>query len=118
MDALEFLKERRRMCQSYTTCNECPLKGIRCLPDSNMSDEDYERVTATVEKWSAKHPRKTRQSVFLEQYPEAKMGADGVLKVCPSLVSASHRTSQGNCACIKLQCLDCRSEFWGQEVEY
>lgn len=61
-------------------------------------------------------PRKTRQSVFLEQYPEAELGKDGVLRVCPAPISPKYR-SDGRCATFARGCADCRREFWGQEVK-
>lgn len=117
MDALEFLIERKRVCKSYNACNKCPFERVNCDLGTNVPNEEYKRIITIVEKWSKEHPRKTRQSVFLEQYPEAKMGADGVLQICPRVVSASHRNALGTCARTKMQCPDCRSEFWDQEVE-
>lgn len=117
MDALEFLKERSRMCRLYETCTGCPLKGTKCNLSSSTSDKEYERIIAVVEQWSKEHPRKTRQSIFLEQFPEAYIEDDGVLRACPCSISASHRDARGNCATMNRECLDCRREFWMQEVE-
>lgn len=65
MDALEFLKERKRMCDSYPGCKGCPFDDSKCVIDSTLSDdEDCKRIVATVEQWSKEHPRKTRQIVF------------------------------------------------------
>lgn len=47
-----------------------------------------EDVVKEVEEWSAAHPRKTRQDVFLEQWPETYIRGDGYLDVCPLEVSA------------------------------
>ena len=82
-------------------------------------EDDYNPVSAVevVEKWAAAHPRKTRQSVFLEQWPEAPLADDGVLDVCPTAVSAKHRGKHGGCAIIDRSCNECRREFWMQEVE-
>ena len=80
-------------------------------------DYDPESAVKVVEEWAAAHPRKTRQSVFLEQYPQASIGGNGVLQVCPCPISESHRNAQGGCVNIHRQCSDCRKEFWGQEVE-
>lgn len=115
MDALEFLRERKRMCNSYKGCEGCPLAKGRCV--IGTSDEDCERIIATVEKWSKEHPRKTRQSVFLKQYPEARIGDDGVLQIHPCSISASHRNVRGNCVNMRRECPDCRREFWSQVVE-
>lgn len=117
MDALEFLRERKRMCNSYKGCGGCPLERGRCGLSTSMSDEESEKNIATVEQWSKEHPRKTRQSLFLEQYPEARIGDDGVLQINPCSISASHRNARGNCVTMGRECPDCRREFWGQEAE-
>lgn len=109
MDALEFLKERKRMCKSYGACGGCPLKGTKCSIGSGTSDEEYEKIIATVEQWSKEHPRKTRQSVFLEQWPDARVDSNGVLAICPADVSAE--------TCLTRPCGICCREFWMQEVE-
>ena len=50
MDALEFLKERKRMCDYYSHCKGCPLDGSKCVIDSAVSDENCKRFVATVEQ--------------------------------------------------------------------
>ena len=117
MDALEFLKERKRICKSYEACGGCPLKIGNCGLSASMSDEEYERIITAVEQWSKEHPRKTRQSVFLKQYPEARLGDDGVLQIDPCSISASYRNARNNCATMRRECSDCRREFWSAEVE-
>jgi hypothetical protein len=104
MDAVKFVEERRRM---YTL--GCIKKGIN---DYNMKAE---AVVAEVEAWAAAHPRKTRQSVFLEQWPEAELDSCGYLWLCPKRISADCRNRYGNCA--NRKCTDCHKEFLGQEVE-
>ena len=106
MDAVKFVEERRRM---YTL--GCIKKGIN---DYNTKAED---VVAEVEAWSALHPRKTRQSVFLEQYPEVLVFDGGTLSACPVLFSFGYRNAYGGCASPYGSCADCRREFWMQEVE-
>lgn len=117
MDALEFLMEQKRMCGSYKGCVGCPFEKSSCVISHVTSDEDYERMIATVEQWSKEHPRKIRQSVFLEQYPEAEIDSNGVVGVCPIPISAAHRYSNGGCRNPEKLCKDCRREFWMQEVE-
>ena len=98
MEALEFLKERKRLCNSYKNCDGCPfVKGLCAISDIT-SDEERKSVIATVEQWAKEHPRKTRQSVFLKQWPTAKIDESGCLNVCPYLVSATHRDEDGRCA--------------------
>ena len=117
MDALEFLVERRRMCDSHRCCKGCPLEDGKCVVSDVAPDEDYKRIVTAVEQWSKEHPRKTRQSVFLEQYPEAEIDANGVVRCCPMPISAAHRYSNGGCRNPEKLCRDCRREFWMQEVE-
>ena len=77
MDTLEFLRERVRMCNSYNGCRECPLAESLCIIGSTASDEDLKKMITIVEQWSKEHPRKTRQGVFLEQYPETGIDVNG-----------------------------------------
>lgn len=118
MDALEFLKERKRMCTSCKGCDGCPLEGTHCVLSYATDDEDYERIIATVEQWSKEHPRKTRQSVFLEQWPDAIISDDGLPEVAPCQLCAGliHGESAEDCENRGL-CVECRREFWTQKVE-
>lgn len=119
MDALEFLRERKRMCNYYSHCDGCPLDDSKCVIESSTTDEDCKRIVAAVEQWSKENPRKTRQSVFLEHYPEASLDANGLMQFCPTSISAAYRDrdSNGLCADPDRKCEDCRREFWMKEVE-
>ena len=114
MDAVKFIKERNRMCRSFGgSCGGCPADKNTCCD----SFEWREELATIVEKWSAEHPRKTRQDVFLEQWPEAYIHEDGCLDICPLEVSAAHRDADGCCQALGCLCSGCRREFWMQEVE-
>ena len=106
MDAVRFVEERRRM---FAVTGENPKNSL-----FNMST-CAEDVVKEVEEWSAAHPRKTRQSVFLEQYPNAALDKDGVLRICPSFMGGD-TPEKYKCICLT-DCSDCRREFWMQEVE-
>ena len=106
MDAVKFIEEHRRM---YKVAG----KHLPTLADGIPAED----VVKEVEEWSAAHPRKTRQDVFLEQWPETYIRGDGYLDVCPLEVSAAHRDADGGCAIYDRLCPDCRREFWSQEVE-
>lgn len=107
MDAVKFIEERRRM-YKVTGKRSPTLAGW--IP--------AEEVVKEVEKWAAAHPRKTRQDVFLEQYPEAVLTEDGVISICPITVSAAYRNKTGGCASsTRPRCAVCRREFWTQGVE-
>lgn len=101
MDAVRFLQERSRMYKSGAV----------------TPGYDYDPVIAVkvVEEWSAAHPHKTRQSVFLEQWPNARPADDGVLTFCPKRFDF-HISCLAECHSLK-KCSDCRREFWMQEVE-
>lgn len=119
MDAIKFIKERDRMCKScYDVekgrCSDgCPARDVQCtkLDDLSTYAED---LVAWVEEWSAAHPRKTRQSVFLEQWPDAMLDSQGVLDIQPCALDKS-LTDTLNCR--GRNCTKCYREFWMQEVE-
>lgn len=108
MDAVKFVEERRRM---FAVTGENPKYSL-----FNMST-CAEDVVKEVEEWAAAHPRKTRQDVFLKQWPEAYIHEDGYLDMCPLEVSAAHRDADGGCAMLASLCPGCRREFWMKEVE-
>ena len=110
MDALEFLMERKRLCGSYRGCVGCPFGAAECVVRDMTSEDNCKRIVAAVEQWPKEHPRKTRQSVFLKQWPNCQMGDDGVIGMCPRNVNKMY-------VCGSVGCADCRREFWMQEVE-
>lgn len=107
MDAVKFLQERIRM---YESGAATPGIGL---------EDDYDPVIAVevVEKWSAAHPLKTRQSVFLEQWPEAELDTNGAVAICPTILSSDYRSANKRCKHPGTACSDCRREFWMQEVK-
>lgn len=118
MDAVKFIEESKRMCKSFgNTCKGCPanVDDERCKFSIFLGDEAAKQVEL-LEEWSAAHPVKTRQSVFLEQYPEARIYDNGVLGICPAGISLSHRKDGGGCLYPRKECGECRREFWKQEV--
>lgn len=106
MDAVKFIEEWSRMLkvEGKAPCIEF------------CTTRTPEETVFSVGEWSAAHPRKTRQSVFLERYPEARLDGYEVLRLCPSDISAAHRDSEG-CGYPEQRCTDCRRKFWMQEVE-
>ena len=114
MDAVKFIKERDRMCRFYHhagDCYQCPAKDCECSALEGMVDDD--NIVTIVEEWSAAHPRKTRQSVFLKQCPNAVLDKDGVLRICPSFVGGDV-SEKYRCLC-STDCGACRREFWMHE---
>ena len=99
MDAVKFIEERNRMCGTM----------------SEVWGVDAAQIVKNTEEWSAAHPVKTRQSVFLEQYPNAALDKDGVLRMCPSFMGGD-TPEKYKCICLT-DCRGCRRGFWMQEVE-
>lgn len=119
MDALEFLRERSRMCKSFNRCSDgCPAWGGSCKLETGTDLEcEADKQVEIVKDWAAAHPRKTRQSVFLEQFPETTLDEHGAITLCPLALSSAHRNSCGGCKILDKTCDDCRREFWMQEAE-
>ena len=117
MDALEFFRERKRMCDSYMDCEGCPLVATGCVVRDMTSEHTCKRIVAVVEQWSKEHPRKTRQSVFLEQYPNVRLDIDGIIDISPCRMDSKQYAFDGE-DCRKFKSCDaCCHEFWMQEVE-
>lgn len=101
MDAVKFIEERNRMCGTM----------------SEVWGVDAAQIVKNTEEWSAAHPRKTRQSVFLEQWPEAELDTNGAVAICPTILSSDYRSANKRCKHPGTACSDCRREFWMQEVK-
>lgn len=114
MDAVKFLKEKKRMCDKYSDCTGCPASekntkfNIGC---GSLKEQFPEEFVAIVEKWSAEHPIKTRQSEFLKMFPDADIHRNGILEICPRRIENS---KMFDC---HINCNDCRKEYWLAEVE-
>lgn len=106
MDALKFIEERRRMCKTTRRYSPIMVEGI--------SPKD---IVKEVEDWSAAHPRKTRQSVFLEQWPDTQLDKEGNVIICPKQICKGEEFNKLMAACRGTNCYKCRREFWMQEVE-
>lgn len=108
MDAIEFYKEMKRMCDE-TDCKYCPLDQ-KCRPTANVEPEE---VVEIVEEWSKEHPLHTRKSQFLEMFPNAQFSNIehsfctahfDLTKVC----EISEPSDE--------QCRACREQFWNERV--
>ena len=112
MDAVEFLKEHKRMCNQID-CESCPLhsNGGCDIPISFSKSLDLRECVEAVEQWAKEHPAKTRQSEFLERYPDARV-VTGILSVCPYNLGLIDVCESEN----RKLCCECRRDFWMQEV--
>lgn len=113
MDAVMFIKERKRMCDSLDSCVNCPLNDDVCGDCDIWVSLNVETAVNSVEKWSTAHPRKTRQSVFMEQWPDVYLDGHRVIAISPCALSKEYRGID----CSLRDCAECRKEFWTQEVK-
>lgn len=114
MDAVKFIEERTRMCESFgDSYAECPAYN-GCCAVGRESTTDAMAQVSLVEEWSAAHQRKTRQDVFLEQWPNAKVFMDGILDFCPRGLDSRYPCQSTD---VEMRCQSCRREFWMQEVK-
>ena len=114
MDAVEYVKQRNRMCDYYVNCGDCPAGNYEGCASLN----EIPNLVPIVEKWTKEHPVKTRQSEFLEQYPEAEIGDDGYPSVAPCQLYKDMEEKDENGVCCKnCGCAECRSDFWLKEIE-
>ena len=118
MDAVKFLKEEDRMCDKYKhssdhTCSDCPCHSKRNGADKiciSLRKTDPAKYVEIVEKWSADHPVKMRQSELLRIFPNARMTELGSLKICPADVDRNIECSGENCTI-------CREAYWLTEED-
>ena len=108
MDAVKFIKAIKQML-SAGAGDSTVQKYI-----SAYKKNDCEGMVKAAEQWAAEHPVKTRQSVFLEQFPNAPIYTNTHnVALDPCLVDT---TLRGHCPTGR-GCDICRREFWLAEVE-
>lgn len=113
MDAVEFIRARRRLCDDNICGESCPL--FYCCDDS-IEDERVRQVFA-VEQWAKEHPVKTRQSEFLKMWPGAEIGGDGLPSVAPCQLCVELMRDRDKVRCKSRQVCDkCRRDFWLKEI--
>lgn len=111
MDAVEYFKIKNRICAAQEdTCLGCPLTND-CL---SKELEAPEEVVKIAEEWDKKYPCRTRQTEFLEIYPNARMvdsniNDDLVIDIKPCELMADYATEKW---CEKWSCLACKKLYW------
>ena len=109
MDAVEYIKQARRMCKRYNSlygCGDCALYG-RCAfkLSAELTDELIKESVKIVEQWAVEHPQETRWTKLKKQYPN--MDNKAKYSVCA-------RDLGYECEdCADIQCNEC----WNKPVE-
>ena len=106
MDAVEFIKQVRRMGKQ---------KGEAiCFKLEEIDTEIVEQV----EKWAKEHPVKTRQSECLKMWPDAEISDDGLLSIAPCQLNVELLQCESQKDCEERGVCDkCRRDFWLKEIE-
>lgn len=101
------------MCKVYNDdgCKECPAYKYRCGEEFDEQEEDGVSI---VEQWAKEHPVKTRQSEFLKMFPNASVGYNGTLIICPSQADVKAITE---CVRSERNCDKCKRDFWLKEIK-
>lgn len=129
MDAVTYIKEYKRMCESFGSkdhilakpCAGCPLdSNVRGCHMNDIAD-NAEECVAAVEKWSKEHPAKTRQSEFLKMFPNAPIKECGIIDICPNMLGELIDGVVGTKCCVHvadgMSCDDCTRNFWLAEIK-
>lgn len=113
-----YLSEQARMTKSSNagvcriSCNHCPLSRFNNDEEMLCTELELrhpEKAIAIVQKWSDEHPQTTYLSEFLKNYPNAKLGENGVpMNMCPSILGLQDLENCGEISCV---------ECWNQPVE-
>lgn len=106
MDAVKFLDKVDRLSKMGSTEEKMRYNDYRTAGD-NVGAVNF------VKRWAVAHPIKTRQSVFLEQFPGADIDkTDGCLNLNPCSIYKKMRKE-----CEGRKCSECRKAFWLAEVD-
>ena len=120
MDAVEFLRVRRKLCDDNVCGESCPL--FYCCDDS--PEDNRIRQVSAVEQWAKEHPVKTRQSEFLKIFPNAQKSSNGVIDICPKQFDPEQyiaKAFENRCiysfTTTEYPCNKCCCDFWLKEIE-
>lgn len=111
MDAVEYVKQRERMCGYYTNCNDCPAVYYEGCSSLN----GVSKLVPIIEQWAKEHPVKTRQSEFLKMFPHPRLDRNGCLMICPMDAVGKEYMRDDIPRCINSEldicCEDCCRDF-------
>ena len=110
MDAVEFLDKIDRLSKRGSTEEKMRYNDYRTAGDNTWA-------VKFVEQWAAEHPAKTRQSVFLEQFPNVLLDENGIIDISTCQVDSKQYSLNGKDCCKFKACSECRREFWLADVE-
>ena len=121
-EKVKLIKDYARMCESKVgiDCGRCELNKNKKYSSCELfMMKEPKKAVEIIEEWSAEHPIKTRQSEFLEQYPEVAKDEYGIINIPPCVIERSRfmKIGESTCNTPKKLCGQCRHEYWNEEVE-
>lgn len=120
MDAVEFFKEKKRMCSALgVTCEDCLIREKANEFGELCSSYVYKypaEAVEIVERWAKEPPKKTRQSEFLKMFPRTDRISDSVMIICPESMDSEFKCPRKNYDS-KRTCECCQREYWLEEVD-
>ena len=121
-EKVKLIRDYARMCESKIGiyCDECELNKNKKYSSCELfMMKEPKKAVEIIEKWSDEHPTKTRQSVFLERYPDTAKDENGVIDIAPCVIERSRfmKIGESTCNTPKKLCGQCRHEYWNEEVE-
>lgn len=109
-----YLKEKRRMCETVKYCEECPFYDIEekdCFNYSSIKQISPKEAIAVVQNWSDEHPPRTYAQDFSKKLPNAEKDANGAPSVCRARCYGTERPD--SCGETWYCCSDC----WNEPME-
>ena len=85
MDAILFLRTKRRLCEA-TTCSECELflaRNDKSKGCGHFIVNYPEKAVSIMEEWLKENPVKTIMDDFFEKFPNAPRTKSNLPKCCP-----------------------------------
>ena len=127
MDAVEYIKEAKRICKSRGVCksvsSKCPLldENGHCTATADICAADIiektENAVQIVEQWAKDNPIKTRKSEFLKLFPNAYL--ETITRLLPCSLDSTlkpFRCAKYGYLSITCRCDKCRDDYWNEEV--
>ncbi len=114
MDALEFAKEMKRMCESYKHCSDCPL-----IQENSCDTDGLEKAVPIVEKWSKEHPIVRNVDHVAEGLEKLGYEVDKDILValkCPPHKALIYSRPSDISKCSVSNCEECK-KWWTEEYK-
>lgn len=93
----------KRLCNFYDSCNNCPL-GVFIDESSCPHFNKIKEVNDIILKWVKTHPKKTKETDFLEKFPNSNP-----IEICPKTMGDTNE-------CLPMSCEDCKVKYWTEEI--